>query len=182
MQTYLASSGQVIADPKLRGISRETDGGLDPRPATDSPVNGASLKNLTNSWFDKVTYMGAFSYNNWAHGWSALSEKGYFGEGQMNVSTEDVRTELPSDYSLEQNYPNPFNPTTQISFTLPSAQNVKLDVYDMSGRLVATLVNGMRSAGVNTVTFDASNLSSGVYMYRLTGAEVMLTNKMTLLK
>jgi hypothetical protein len=84
---------------------------------------------------------------------------------------------------LNQNYPNPFNPTTQISFTLPQAQQVTLKVYDMLGREVATLANReMFSSGMSTLNFNASNLSSGLYIYRLTAGNVAVTRKMTLIK
>ncbi|MCX6640760.1 MAG: C25 family cysteine peptidase [bacterium] len=74
---------------------------------------------------------------------------------------------IPEQYSLGQNYPNPFNPVTSISFNLPQAGLVKLTVFDVLGREVTILVNGMRDAGTHSVTLDASGLASGVYLYKL---------------
>ena len=74
---------------------------------------------------------------------------------------------LPSAYALEPNYPNPFNPTTEIRFALPEAANVRLVVYDALGREVARLVDGPVAAGYQHATFEAANLPSGVYLYRL---------------
>jgi hypothetical protein len=75
--------------------------------------------------------------------------------------------EIPNYYSLQQNYPNPFNPVTTITYTLPSAGDVKLVVYDMLGRVVRTLVNEKKDVGVYRQEFDAMNLASGVYFYKL---------------
>lgn len=84
---------------------------------------------------------------------------------------------------LHENYPNPFNPSTQISFDLSQNSRVNLTVYDILGREVATLVNGKNlSNGTYSFTFDASGLSSGVYIYRLNSNGEMQTRKMTLLK
>jgi hypothetical protein len=101
----------------------------------------------------------------------------------MHISPgEDVATQLPENFTLNQNYPNPFNPTTVISYELPQVADVELQVFDMLGRQVATLVEGTVQAGSHQVTFDASNLSSGVYIYRLQTAEHILTRKLTVLK
>lgn len=94
----------------------------------------------------------------------------------------EVENELPADISLEQNYPNPFNPSTVISYQLPESSEVRLEVFDMAGRLVTTLVDGQVEAGSHNVTFDGSNLSSGVYLYRFQAGEVNLTRKLTLIK
>lgn len=90
--------------------------------------------------------------------------------------------ELPSKISLEQNYPNPFNPTTQISYQLPQQNEVLLEVYDLTGKLITTLVNETVSSGTHSVTFNAANLSSGVYMYRLQTMNQVLSRKLTVIK
>jgi HAMP domain-containing protein len=87
-----------------------------------------------------------------------------------------------NNYRLEQNFPNPFNPATQISFTLAKSEKVKLTVYNLLGKEVAVLVNGMRSAGSQTVTFNANNLASGVYFYKLQAGSTVIAKKMMLLK
>jgi hypothetical protein len=86
------------------------------------------------------------------------------------------------EYQLRQNYPNPFNPTTMIAFSLAEDSRVSLKVYDMLGREVATLVNGFWTAGDHQVPFDASRLSSGLYIYRLQTGNMTLVKKMTLMK
>ncbi len=90
--------------------------------------------------------------------------------------------DLPSEYALLGSYPNPFNPTANISYALPAAGKVMLCVYDVNGRLVNTLIDGSREAGVHEVTFDASNLASGVYIYRLSAGDFSATGKMVLMK
>jgi hypothetical protein len=87
-----------------------------------------------------------------------------------------------SEFALMGNYPNPFNPTTTINYTLDRANHVKLAVYDLSGREVATLVDGYRNSGVHGVNFDASSLASGLYIYRLTSGTNIASGKMVLMK
>jgi hypothetical protein len=100
----------------------------------------------------------------------------------IQVNLEAVCEELPEAFTLNQNYPNPFNPTTIISYELPQAANVRLEVYDMAGRQVAMLVNEQVAAGRHTVSFNAGSLSSGVYMYRLQTERGVFTRKLTLIK
>lgn len=85
-------------------------------------------------------------------------------------------------YHLSQNYPNPFNPGTAISYELSTASHVSLKVFDALGREVANLVSGNKSAGLHTVNFDASSLSSGVYIYRMEAGNFIQTRKMMLIK
>lgn len=101
---------------------------------------------------------------------------------QKQVVSSNERALLPEGFELSQNYPNPFNPTTRINYTIPQAMNVQLTVYNILGQKVATLVDTRQFAGAHTVTFDAQNLASGVYFYRLKAGEVLHQRKMTLIK
>jgi hypothetical protein len=84
-----------------------------------------------------------------------------------SVPAEGGSTDLPTHFSLEQNYPNPFNPATTISFSLPSKSFVSLKVLDMLGREVATIASEEMPAGTYTKQWNAANMSSGIYFYRL---------------
>ena len=88
----------------------------------------------------------------------------------------------PSEYGFIRISPNPFNPSTTISFSLPEASIINLTVYDVSGRLVATLADGWRDAGIHEVTFDGSELASGIYLYHIKAGEFTATGKMVLVK
>lgn len=90
--------------------------------------------------------------------------------------------EVPARIALHQNYPNPFNPATTIRYELPEAAVVRLNVYDLTGRLVATLVDGQQAAGSHNIRFDAAHLSSGIYLYRLQSGGQTLSRTLTLLK
>jgi hypothetical protein len=94
----------------------------------------------------------------------------------------DPGSALPGRFALGQNYPNPFNPATNVEFSLPSTTTVQLKVYNLLGQEVATLVNGTLGAGTHTARFDASHLSSGIYLYRLVAGSFVSTMKMVLLK
>jgi hypothetical protein len=89
---------------------------------------------------------------------------------------------LTRTFQLQQNYPNPFNPTTVINFTIPKAGYVSLKVYNMLGQEVATLVDGYKAAQTYNINFDASNLSSGVYLYSVKFNNQVLSKKMILMK
>ncbi len=104
-------------------------------------------------------------------------------DGQVEYSTViEVDAGLPKQFTLAQNYPNPFNPTTLITYQLPVASEVSLKIYDALGREVATLVNGRQEAGLYTQPFNAANLSSGIYFYRLQAGNFVATKKMMLVK
>jgi len=89
---------------------------------------------------------------------------------------------LPRTYALDQNYPNPFNPLTTIQYQLPEEMKVRLEVYDLLGRKVATLLDRRIPAGYHEVSFDASSLASGVYIYRLVAGSFSKTRKMMVMK
>ncbi|MEP1141944.1 MAG: T9SS type A sorting domain-containing protein, partial [Balneola sp.] len=89
---------------------------------------------------------------------------------------------VPKGFTLLQNYPNPFNPSSTIKFGIPEGAIVKLEVYNMLGQKVKTLVDERKSAGFHTVTFDATNLTSGMYIYRIKTIGFVQVKKMMLVK
>jgi hypothetical protein len=118
----------------------------------------------------------------------------------MATSVEPKGAESPVQYRLDQNYPNPFNPSTNIQFSIVSAQSGSasaketadrsgghrqltiVKVYDVLGRVVATLVNEVKEPGTYTVTFNGSNLASGIYFYRLQAGQYVECRKMIVMK
>ena len=115
--------------------------------------------------------------------WASAAEINILVEGDISSVNDQLSdNNLPKSYSLGQNYPNPFNPATVIKFSVPRGQHVTLKVYDLLGREVATLVNEAKSAGTYTVEFDASQLTSGIYMYRIQAGKFSSTKKMILLR
>jgi hypothetical protein len=103
-------------------------------------------------------------------------------KGGGNPLLVGLTSNVPKVFALEQNYPNPFNPSTIISYQVASLSNVSLKVYDLLGREIATLVNEMKSAGSYTATFNAANMPSGVYYYKLKAGNYSSVKKLLLLK
>ncbi len=102
---------------------------------------------------------------------------------QKVISKESAGREItPAQFSLGPNYPNPFNPVTVISYDLPVTTQVSLKVYDLLGKEITALVDGMQDAGFKSVEFDASNLASGVYLYRLQAGDFVATRKLVVVK
>jgi hypothetical protein len=108
----------------------------------------------------------------------------YSAQHRFQIITTDVRDyeNIPSVIGLSQNYPNPFNPTTTISYQLPMQNHVTLKVFDMLGREVATLVNGVEEPGYKSINFNANGLASGMYYYRLQAGNFIETKKLILLR
>jgi hypothetical protein len=105
----------------------------------------------------------------------------------LGLTADDAQALLPDRFGMAQNYPNPFNPETSIQFMVPYTADVKILVYNISGQLVRTLVNGNYSTGIHSVTWDGrsdagSPVSAGLYLYRMTGSNFSQTHKMLLLK
>ena len=124
-------------------------------------------------------FSGVFNLNFeiMSNGWTYWTDK----ISQAITGIDEVM-HTPINYNLFQNYPNPFNPVTTIKYSIPQAAFVSLKVYDVLGREVVALVNGKKTAGNYQVSFDASNLSSGVYLYKIKAGSFVQTKKMVLLK
>jgi hypothetical protein len=144
----------------------------DGKPIVHDPAkqNGYSYifnkTSLSQSWFNK----GGIAYT-------------FYLPDSINVPVENPdRNLIADDYQLMQNYPNPFNPSTTISFSIPRAGLTKLTVYDILGNEIAVLVNDVLNAGYYTTTFNATSLSSGVYIYRIQTENFVKAKQMILLK
>jgi hypothetical protein len=178
-----AANSNRFGDPLLRGISRTNDGGLDPRPQAGSPALTGAATPPNDGFFTQTDYLGAFGNNNWAADWTFLSEVGFLDTRLITrVEENPIVGSVPTDYALSQNYPNPFNPTTNIVYSVNKNGYVKLTVYNLLGQKVATLVDGERAVGNYSLTWIASNLSSGIYLYQLEAGSTVLRKRMMLLK
>jgi len=124
---------------------------------------------------NRIQFLGKSAFGNNAYIDSVCTEANLLGLVQTH-------TGVPATYSLQQNYPNPFNPSTNIKFELPKAGIVKLIVYDVLGKEVKTLLNEYKQPGEFNVKFDAENLASGVYFYRIEASDFTATKKMLLIK
>lgn len=146
-------------------------------------VNGKGTVNTATkySFEDKNLQTGKYKYR-----LKQIDNNGNFEYFALNG---EVEVGVPNKFNITQNYPNPFNPTTKIDFDLPSNSKINIVLYDISGREVKTLVNEARSAGYYTVNFNASDLSSGMYFYRIIAVEdspgrniFVMTKKMMMVK
>lgn len=99
-----------------------------------------------------------------------------------NATNINFEKAIPTEFVLHQNYPNPFNPTTKISYSLPKTSLVQLKIFNLLGQEIRTIVNEEKSAGNYEVNFDASELPSGVYIYKMQAGSFVETKKMILIK
>ncbi len=135
--------------------------------------NGNSNSPKSYSYEDKNVTAGKYSYR----------LKQIDNDGQFEYSKAiEVDLGAPKKFELSQNYPNPFNPITTIRFNLPEAGNVKLTLFNILGQEIKTLVNEFKESGVHTINFDASDLNSGMYIYKIEAGTFVQTRKMTLVK
>jgi hypothetical protein len=136
--------------------------------AADDPLSrlfyGSPASDMDKDGKDEYVFVNYSAFAN-----SSWMDDAYVWMLEIDVASDvtELPPDLPSQFSLAQNYPNPFNPTTTIRYDLPAASDVRLSVFDMLGREVKVLVNERREAGVHEAMLDASDLASGVYLYRL---------------
>lgn len=145
------------------------------------PFNSGDTCELQHAFSDSGTYKISTSVKD---EWGI---KGYNSDSleiivRYYVNSGDDEEALPTDYWLSQNYPNPFNPETDIRFGLPSVSEVRLDIFNVLGQKVATLVDKKMSAGYHTLTWDAGAHASGIYLYRLHAGDFVESKKMVLIK
>jgi hypothetical protein len=178
--------GSGVTQPSTVGLTNMTSlSNPDPRPAGGSPLIGtANFTNPRLAGCVVTTYKGAFDpskpmTDQWTYFWTNFDPQNT--DYAMGLPTA-IGDEPSYREQLSQNYPNPFNPQTSIDFVLATTGNVTLEVYDVSGAKVASLVDGVKSAGRHTVSFNADGLASGVYFYRLRGNGINEMRKMVLLK
>jgi hypothetical protein len=152
---------------------------------------GGANASLAQATADTANHDGAYAYYSWLSaeypGGDVFHNSASFGSLSMimvtAVGAEPVPLTLPARFALEQNYPNPFNPSTQIAYALPQSAKVSLRVYNLLGQEVARLVDGVQPAGQHVAPWNAGNLGSGMYFYRLTVDDhPVATRKMVLVK
>ena len=136
--------------------------------------NGNTTEMKNYSFSDRGLATGTYQYR--------LKQTDYNGNYNYHYLSGEVVIGVPEKFALSQNYPNPFNPSTTINFDLPESGNIDLRVYDMTGKEIAVVVSEFRTAGYHSVNFNAANLSSGVYIYRLVSGSSVESKKMSLLK
>jgi len=147
-------------------------GGAAPDPLLSGDANGDCLVNVGDA-----VYLINFVFKA-----GSPPQCAYCGR-KLNVLKEsDEDVVMPGSFTLHHNYPNPFNPTTTISFSLPVATDVNLNIYNIAGQKVATVANGFFDAGTHSVVWDANGAASGVYLYRIEAGEFKDTKKMLLMK
>jgi len=112
----------------------------------------------------------------------AVRDNGGITQGNTLLGIQPISGVVPSNFSLKQNYPNPFNPSTNIKFTIPKESFVNMEAFDVLGRLVKSLVSENLKAGIYEINFDASELNSGTYFYKITAGSFIETKKMILIK
>jgi len=127
-------------------------------------------------------FTGLMTVTGEAHLIAAIGSDANGREAAVRVERSLGESNVPETYHLSQNYPNPFNPRTEISFSLPAASNVTLEIFNVMGQKVATLVNSHLEAGEHSVTWDGSQAASGVYLYRFRADDFEATRKMVLMK
>ena len=148
-------------------------------PDTTKPRGGILIPGITDDVLDGKPDAGAYEYGGANADWTAGSSLSP-GQPKLPVGVRS-QTDYPVEFGLEQNYPNPFNPSTRISYRLAASSQVKLQVFDLCGRLLKTLVDGYKPAGRHAIEFADPSLPSGAYFYRLQAGEFSAVRKMALL-
>jgi hypothetical protein len=169
--TILSTTAAAMITNPYGGVS---NGNYSPSyfaPSGGSPaLSGANFtyQGLNDPFFTPTSYRGAFDQNsNWLDGWTNFRPD-TIDYKSIPIGIQPISNIVPKSYSLQQNYPNPFNPSTNIKFDVAQTGYAKLVIFDILGREITTIVNENLKVGEYQVSYNASNLPSGVYLYRLT--------------
>lgn len=172
LYTHSVDGGQTWSAP----VEIETDIATDFRYPTVSKFNPAGYVNVVYQMDSEPgTFLEGAPVTQASLVFAKLTEDGI-------LSAEQEVNSKANEYRLEQNYPNPFNPSTTIGYSLPKAEKVEIDIYDILGRKIASLLNERQSAGQHQVKFDAKRIASGIYFYRLRVGTFAQTKKMVFVK
>ncbi len=164
----------IASDPDGDGISLTAE--------TDTSALVATFSNMILTITPDPAFIGESTIEVTVSDGELSASTSFVLSVQQLTGTEEIDG-MPTEIELLQNYPNPFNPTTNISFGIPEAGEISLEVFDILGRKVATLIDReLTQAGRYTAVFDASSLSSGMYIYRLSSSKKVLTKKLLLIK
>ena len=190
--------GELIVPVELTSFAANVnDGNVQLNWSTATEINNQGFeiqRKSGNTEFAKVGYVGGHGTTTEIQSYSFIDSKVASGEytyrlkqidfdGSFEYSDEvNVDVTAPLEFALDQNYPNPFNPSTVIKYSIPTDGFVTLDVYNLLGEKVASLVNSVQKAGRYELTFDASKFASGVYVYSLRSGSFNAVKKMILMK
>lgn len=204
--TQLAINNQPLNFDHRINIPLSLNGYVDGIPLSDDyEIQLNSSRNIPEDWvillIDNETGQSTDLYSNSSYSFSHTTTAGLLRntnpesssyrmkttEGAnsrftLRITTEEIESQIPDSYYLNQNYPNPFNPSTTITYGLQEAGSVRLDVFDILGRKIQTLVNEDQFAGNYSVIFNAGNLASGTYIYRLNTPSGLFTKRLMLIK
>jgi hypothetical protein len=185
---FLYGTGDHDNDGVTKGLQEEVKGMIAkimakmPKTSTGAVTPGSSwTKDQAKAYWNAITAQEDRSFGIHNPKYVVTALKGAMQLVGISVGIQK-QADMPTTYTLYQNYPNPFNPTTNIKFSIPQSGNVKLVVYDVLGKEVATLVNNFLSAGSYNFDFNARGLASGIYLYRIEANNFVKVNKMLLIK
>ncbi|MEE9572110.1 MAG: S8/S53 family peptidase [Candidatus Neomarinimicrobiota bacterium] len=194
-KAYLLALAMIPVE--LTSFNAISDGGvvtLNWQTATETNNQGFEMQRSNNGEFEKIGFVPGHGTTTELQSYTFIDENVLAGKYTYRLKQIDydgtteysnvveVEVAQPIEYNLSQNYPNPFNPSTTIAYSIPKDGLVTLKVYDILGKEVVTLINELQTAGTKNITYDASELSSGVYYYQLVSGEFRSTKKLILMK
>jgi hypothetical protein len=199
--TILKTTSGGVVPVELSGFNAildESNVKLSWETATETNNNGFFLQRKAGSVWENLNFVQGYGTSTESHSYDytdnlaelnyrgkiyyRLKQIDYNGATDYSSPVEVTYEPKPNDFALDQNYPNPFNPTTSIKYSLPEETHIKLTIYDLLGNEVKVLVDENRPAGTYTAKFDGSELTSGIYIYRLQAGDFVSTKRMALIK